>query len=323
MKKITIMAMLLFGALAAHAVLLRAQSTGTSQGISQAACQARAGHLMKTIDDWTASSGRQVEYSVDGFWKALRLSNAPASQARLLQYFATEDGSTSVPELRSGNEVALYQRIKEFIAVRGPNDRLGMDRLLQMGLDASGGGGGKVNLQIVLLTVHNVERIMARPQQWSADSQEGTRPGTNQVGHPPNDPAYPVLQDLRGLGSTGGKSLAEMFNIPRRTQSPGPQLPIGEVLKPSWSMTLYDPKAGVFQPQPGAISDEWNGGCHYYFWLGALARTTLGVGAIIGGARGELVAKEASGNKAQGEVEVSHFVCGSIFGSEAFKRRNK
>ena len=100
--------------------------------------------------------------------------------------------------------------------------------------------------------------------------------------------------------------------------------PDGSVYISIWSMeALYNRENGPFQFQPGVINAEWNGGCHYYFWIGALARTTLGSGAIVGGIIGEIRAKNAGWNEQQGVVEISHFVCGSIMGSLAFSKCNQ
>ncbi|MGD0010089.1 MAG: hypothetical protein ABSE93_16270 [Terriglobia bacterium] len=303
------------------------------RGISQSDCLARAGHLVKVLDDWTQGGRRHVEYNTENFWKALGLKpDDSGSQFRLLQYFVNEDGRSSVPPLRTGCEVRVYQRIKEFVAKRGAGERLGIDRLLTMGLDSCADSSGNANLQIVLLTIHNVERLLARPDAWLGDNLDGSRPGTNEAGHPASDPAYPMIRDMLGFGSSGGKMLPELLNVPRRRQADGPLRPAGQVLITKYTENLYDPSNGVFDTEPGAASApakpaesaaEWNGGCHYYFWLGATARTTLGEAVVLGGLRGEMAAKMADNKGAQGAVEVSDFVCGAMFGSEAFKARSK
>jgi hypothetical protein len=296
-KKIVIPALLSMG------LILAFVSSGYGQkGISEAACQARAGRLMKIVENWT-QKGHPVSYDVEAFWKAL---GPEVTYNKLTQYITVEDGV--VKPIRSGYEVALYQRIKDFI-VSSPSKKIGPNELLQMGLEVVG-QGGRANLQMVFLTIHNVERILARPQQWAGG------PITGDYGHPPTDPAYPILQDIRGIASTGGKTLPEIMNARRR--------PDGSVYLATWCMeALYNRETGPFQFQPGAINAEWNAGCHYYFWIGALARTTLGSAAIIGGIVGEIRAKKANNNEQQGVIEVSHFVCGSMMGSLAFSKRNQ
>lgn len=279
------------------------------RGISQAACQARAGHLMKMIENWN-KGGHRATYNADGFWQATGLgSNDNVRRLRLGQYLKFEDGV--IKPIRSGREVALYQKIKEFIAHRQPNQRLGMDTLLIMGLDACSGSGGSTNLQMALLTIHNVVRILARPQQWAGVALP------KDYGHPASDPAYPILQDVLGRSSTGGPALPDIMGVKRYPKGHAQAGGVPAI----WCMAgLFDPRTGPFQPQPGANGAEWNGGCHYYYWIGALARTTLGPAFVVGGLVGEKGGK--AGSEAQGTIEISQFVCGSIFGSEAYKQRN-
>ncbi len=272
-------------------------------GISEAACDQRAKDLMQVTRDWTQSGKRNVAYDTDGFWKAL---GPDVNYNKLTNYITKEDGV--VKPVRSGHEVALYNKIKEFVSNRNAGDRLDMSKLLRMGLDSCSNAGGEANLQITLLTIHNVVRILARPQQWSGPGIAGD------YGHPETDPAYPILQDLQGRSSTGGPTFPAMMGIRQK--------PSGEVGDPLWSMrTLFDQQKGAFENEPGAINAEWNAGCHYYHWIGGLARSTLGSAAIMGGIVGEIRAKDATGNRDQGVIEVSDFVCGSIFGSEAFRNR--
>lgn len=310
--------------------------------------------MVKLIEDWMAAHrGKQVVNDVGGFWRGLGMPDNPSRKksnlVRLAQYLANEDGSTKLPPLRTGKEVALYRHVREFVECGGctresptRGQTIGMDRLLSWALDDAGTSGGDVNLQSVFLTIHNVERLLARPQQWSGDGVNGLRPGTNMIGHPATDPVRPIIDDLRGLrGLDGGKTFAETMQIRRRPKAEGPQRPAGETLQPLWSMNrLYNSNGGFFQTQPGITSalstgsplgnltTEWNAGSHYYYWIGAFARSTAGWEAVFQGARGELDAKAASGNtkeercvrKAQGEVEVSQLICGSMFAAEALRR---
>ncbi|MGE5623874.1 MAG: hypothetical protein ACM3UP_02495 [Methanocella sp.] len=276
----------------------------STAGISEAASAARAGHLMKVIIDWRQAGKGRVVYYLDGFWRKL---GPEVTLNRLTAYITKEDGV--VKPIRTGREVAFYNRLKGRIAVHQVTEPIGMDQLLVMGLEACRDERDTVNLQEALLTVHNVMRLLARPQQWSSQGVEGD------YGHPASDPAYPILQDYLGLSSSdAGRTLAEIMGIKRR--------PSGEIFLPLAPMEImFDPRDGDFQAQPGAVDAEWNSGSHYYYWIGALARTTMGSGAIMAGVVGELRAKKGQGHKEQGEVEISQFVAGSMFGSEAFKER--
>ena len=137
-------------------------------------------------------------------------------------WLKNEEGRGDKP-YRSGYEVDFYKKLKEFLANRsGPDDRIGLDQLLQMGLESCVNKEGDVNLQDVYLTIHNVVRLMARPESWT---QKGTDCvitfegiGLGQVGQYPtgwetmkDDPVYPALEDMVGIKSIDGKpTLAEL-----------------------------------------------------------------------------------------------------------------
>ncbi|MBI5209679.1 MAG: PAN domain-containing protein [Elusimicrobia bacterium] len=253
--------------------------------VSEEECAARAGHLMAVVKDWMKKTGRQAHYDAGAFFRGIAPDEA-AGRVMVARHLALEDGT--VKPLRSGREAAFYGKLKEKLASLPAGNKLGMDALLELGLDACSQPGGSANIQETLLTVHNVMRLLARPQQWSGPGMKGD------YGHPASDPASPVLEDLRAAASSGGMSMA----------------------------ALFDPGHGPFQPQPGAPNAEWNAGAHYYYWIGALGRTTLGPGAVIGGLWSEMRAKSGQNAGEQGAFELGQFVCGSMFGSEAFRERD-
>jgi hypothetical protein len=294
--------------LAANALTPIAHAKTAPKSISQSACSARAGHLLKVIETWSKPKNRRVAYDTPNFWNRLGLGkdDVNARRLKLGNYLKFEDGVKK--PYRTGHEVQFYQRLKVAISKKTSGGHIAADDMIVMGLESCKDASGNANLQETLLTIHNVIRLLARPQQWTG----ATLPGD--YGHPASDPAYPILQDVLGRQTTGGRTLAEIYKMRLK--------PNGEVVMQSYSMSrLFDPKTGPFQPQPGARNAEWNAGCHYYYWIGALGRTTLGGAAIIGGLVGEKGGKQ--GNEDQGTVEISHFVCGSIFGTELFKNRAK
>lgn len=293
-----------------------------AQAQGEKKCGTDASQLAKYIEDWSNKTGLRVIDDKSGFWSAMGLQQDtdPLDTTKRLVlgfhlYF--EDGHTPTKPLRSGYEVDLYKKIKDFIS-KHPGEKLDQEKILQMGLEASA-RDGKVNLQLALFTIYDVIRILARPDQWSADSQEGHR-GPDEIGHPADDPIYPILQDLRGIKSlegSGDRSLAEIRNVARHQPGGGlsPFVP-GESIEPSWTMGLFDPKNGVFPVLPGAKDSVINGGNSYYFWLGSVARTTLGYGGVLIGAIREQIAKNAGGASERGAIQIAQFRCGSDLGGE-------
>jgi len=274
-----------------------AEAVPPTPGVSQAECQQRAATLMEVVQKWS-SAGHHVEWDTGAFY---RCTTPPGTFQAMASHLKLEDSNNPRP-LRSGAEVSFFNKLKNEIASLPPGQRIDQMRMLSLALDAVAGPNGTANLQAALLTVHNVVRMLARPLTWPAE------PG-------PADPAYPIFLDLWGRGTSGGRTLGEVVHAARRAS--------GQFDDRSFTLTrLFDNDRGVFPALTGATNTEWNGGSHYYFWIGALGEATLGTAATMGGLVGELRAKKGAGRGPQGEVEVSHFVCGSIFGSEAFKQRN-
>jgi hypothetical protein len=271
-----------------------ANADDTLPVVSQEACRAQATHLMKVIEDRTRA-GKHAVWDVNGFFFCL---SPPGDILNLTDHLKLEDNNNPRP-LRSGGEVAFYNRLKEEIAKLKPGEHIDQGKLLAWGLDAVAAPSGTANLQLALLTVHNVVRALARPQTWPAEPN-------------PSDAAYPMFLDLWGQGSSGGKTLGEALKEPRKAS--------GQFDDAAFTMRrFFDPKDGVFLPLPGTEKTEFNAGSHYYFWIGALAETSLGSVVTMGGMVGELRAKRAHDRGRQGEIEVTHFICGSIFGGEARK----
>lgn len=148
-----------------------------------------------------------------------------------------EEGRGTNPP-RSGYEGEFYKRLKEALA-RG--ETLDPERMLELGLEASLDKNGEVNLQDVYLTIHNVVRLLARPETWWTDHNysrgvvydlpvlgggEITRgqwlPGWRGM---KNDSIFPIIKDIfghepiEGAGS-GKKSLAELTGSLFKTNDP-------------------------------------------------------------------------------------------------------
>jgi hypothetical protein len=123
-----------------------------------------------------------------------------------------EEGSHHMNPPRSGFETALYNRLKEYIA-KNRGSRIGLDDFFRMGLEACTGSDGSVNMGDVLLSLHNVTRLLARPENWSQSDPD--KPGWRKI-RDVGDPGWNIIQDLCGVSSSGGdRTLAEIAGINR------------------------------------------------------------------------------------------------------------
>lgn len=119
---------------------------------------------------------------------------------------------------RSGHEVELYKRIKE-MAERG--ERIDPESLLAAALDVCAGNGKEVYLQDAFLAIHNVTRLLARPECWWNDGGWENQKDLSGIGLPDvklsrrhwqggwrgmqNDSMFPIVQDVVGHKSVDGK----------------------------------------------------------------------------------------------------------------------
>ena len=213
------------------------------------------------------------------------------------EHLDLEDGY--VQPLRTGREVAFYNALKQRVRALKPGERIDRAQMLSLGLRTATPRDGKVHLPEVYLTVHNVIRLLARPEQWTGSPLPGD------YGHPPGDPAYPILQDVLGRRSSdGGPSLADHFKVRRK--------PDGEILQRSYSVeTLFGQEGGVFEYYEGAPTGHINGGAHYYFWVGMLGqRYFTGFGVSVARAK-EAVLKSMTNEASRGTYQLDHFQRGA------------
>lgn len=315
-----------------------------------------------------------------------------------------EEGRDSNPP-RTGYETELYRRIKA-AAARG--EGIDQEWLLRNALEASIDRKGAVNLQDVFLTIHNVTRLLARPETWWVDHWKvsgAVLPGFLGGGEVTSgkwapgwrglkdDPMYPIVRDIFGDAPVEGEgsgqpTLAEMMGAleyekddpslsPEQRAHRDEQLQkmrekqqadlvkkqkllkdlqaqlkaekgasarklleqrIGyltqelaepdistRVLNKKYTADLFDlpneygEKGGVFKPLYGAKDGLGNGGGYYYFWLGALARSSVGIGAEAGAGQYERMQKWLGSEQeyARGLMQVSHFHGGGALGEAA------
>jgi hypothetical protein len=279
-----------------------------AEGITQKDADAQAAALAETVrkfDEEAKKRGGRV-YSSD-----VGLLQAASELHNLGKY---EEGASPTPQLRSGHETDFYNTLKAF-ARNNPGQKLGPQDLLNMGLDACADANGNVDLQQVYLTVHNVMRILARPDQWGFDQSKYNK-----------DPAVSaIFNDVLGIKSSDGTAmLPDMMGMNRATKD-GKTLKKGEVYDKIWTLpNLFstEPGKGLFAPQPGVKDFTGNGGAHYYFWLGALAKARGGSAAVLTGMWTESRAKRDGGpcEYARGVMQLTHFGAGSKMADAAGKK---
>lgn len=319
--------------------ILRQQSKAHNEngvyGVSEKTCESESELMMKSLEEFERTTGHPVIYDTEDFWAKRKMwsDNTAYRYYKFGKYIGKEDGYCE--PYRTNYEVELYNNIKSWIEKRKPDESLTMQQMLSLGLKSCVGPDNKVNVQETLLTIHNVVRLLARPKQWT-----GYMDGD--YGHPKTDPIYPILQDIKGIESTKGKTLAElMFNKGNKYSKS-----MRAELATEWTNDLFsNGKAGIFEMREGAklapkameTTDDksasvavatWNGGCHYYYWMGALARTTMTSLSVSYGANTEEEAKweqsfKTKGTDLQGITEVSHLYCGSTFGGAIINRKNE
>lgn len=183
-------------------------------------------------------------------------------------YMKDEDGT--VPLIRSGYEVALYRRLKTRLMSREVDRRLRMEALFAEALyamaDVMRGPNGtdriSVSVPAALLTAHNATRLLARPEQWLHDFP---RTPSGQF-RPADDLAWPILLDLTGQQSVDAQP--SVYHHARWLT----ELPLPRDLT-----EMFYGRPGVFQffgeasrADDGYLPSHWNGGIHYYYWIGAL-----------------------------------------------------
>ena len=257
-------------------------------------------------------SGGYVTQKTDGMLKNIGSLKALVNE---------EGRGYKVP--RSGHEVAFYKKIKQFIATRKPGQKIDRSHMLQLGMDVCRQENGDVNLPDVYLTIHNVTRLLSRPEMWSDETSMKQMAKDADV--------YPICQDVLGQKSVDDNpALVDLCGV-KRASSDGKTIKKGDVIDKRYSLeTLFNLGGdGVFEPLPGALEYQGNGGAYYYFWLGSLSKSLGGQGAIWGGDWYEWAQKKGgleyipvwwSANPdefARGKFQLSYFRGGGIFADKA------
>lgn len=186
----------------------------------------------------------------------------------LARYIKDEDGTKNL--VRTGFETQLYRHLKHRIVTPSkfkkklsPN-KLFWRTLQAMRIKTRGRSTRKrvdINAIDALITAHNVTRLLARPEQWWIDRFPAMASGKNRYIY---DAAAPIFKDL--LGQKSANKLPTLYdhwgdkNFDHNritTRFFNAQAPFTF----NWSSRLAD---------DGWSAAHWNGGMHYYFWVGAI-----------------------------------------------------
>ena len=285
----------------------------------------------KMITTLTNYKGGKITYGPGSF-----VSREGLSTLSKLWQLKDEEGRGTKPP-RTGYETKMYEKIKDFVRNKGPNDRIDEQTLLWMGLESSKQANGEINFQDAVLTVHNVVRILARPETWTEKTSSKSGWETMK-----EDSVFPILKDIMGYESIDGKpTLASIMGAVRREGDPklstlDPNDITRNCVDIRYPLTsLFDPEKGVFATAPGAEGSLGNGGAYYYYWLGCLARTLMGPMTQGAGNTYEIVVKTDYGelwktltgsgkpgsqqDLARGMMQLTHYRSGGEFGAEVEK----
>jgi hypothetical protein len=301
--------------------------------------------VVDTVRDWERETGVKV---VNGISPNNPIPHVGWVTVDMGRFIKDEEGT--VKPMRTGGEVDMYNRIKEFIRSREGGERMDIPDLLRVSLNTTPrNGDGNMNAEDAYLTAHNVIRILARPEQWSKDPHAASN-GRSRAG----DPALPIMLDVLGVKSSDGnptlfdergqqafypknyvKQLqtikAEMAeqgvdirgmtadDVARALETkkgikPPPKVPSDA----QYSTDLFGQENGVFTFLPGAERGEsprqeahYNGGNHYYFWVGTMTETYGGPAGVVGVTALEGVVKVLGNEGTRARVQIPYAYSGA------------
>jgi hypothetical protein len=301
--------------------------------------------MVDTVREWERETGVKVVNGIDPNNPIPHVGMETVDMGRFIK-----DEEGTVKPMRTGGEVDMYNRIKEFIRTREGNERMDIPDLLRVSLNTTpNNGDGTIDAEDAYLTAHNVIRILARPEQWSKDPHTASN-GRSRAG----DPALPIMLDVLGVKSSDGnptlfdergqqayfppgyvKQLqtikAEMaeHGVDIRTMTPddfaraleaknGTRPPPKVPRDPQYSTDLFSQENGVFVFLPGAErgsdprqSAHYNGGNHYYFWVGTMTETYGGPAAVVGVTTLEGIVKVMGNEGTRARVQIPYAYSGA------------
>ena len=212
---------------------------------------------------------------------------------RLASYIKDEDGT--VPGIRTGYEVEVYRELKRrLLAPRSGEKKLHPSSLFWLTVrvmdKVNRARGGERRMPVIafeaMLTAHNVTRLLARPEQWVATYPYNAYGGDRTI---VDTEVAPMLEDLLGIQSIdSGPSFYSAKALRQREHAPicrnffdgqGPYY-----FHWTAKRATNAEKDGFNYPY------HYNGGIHYYFWVGAIVKnvaTEAGLGSTQFGSVGQ------------------------------------
>jgi len=226
--------------------------------------------------------------------------------------------------LRSGYEVALYKRIKnrafnpkKFSAKLAQSQVFweAVAAIVEVERRKKPKGRIVVRLWDAFLTAHNVVRLLARPEQW-AGGWPMTEKGHDRL---KRDTAVPMLRDLRGISSVDENPPFFWHFGPKAFRKHGdklfdPAVIYRQMFRSGGPFGFYTAARGAEAANDTFGSEHWNGGIHYYFWVGVIVNFTgtsaatapVGRWGNIGATMYERIQKTLGGEWKRGAVQTTH-----------------
>lgn len=168
------------------------------------------------------------------------------------------DGLATLRPLRSGHELELYDRIKNYANshdIIDPNNKISQEQIMTWSLQVCRNqSDNSVCIQDALLTAHNVMRALARPEVAKLESL------------PANDPVRHIIED-----STEQNPKGHQPGLPQLMRAKyGLKGVNGET-----GQDLFDRENPYSVFKPNAEDRNSSTGSAYHFWVGAFAASTL------------------------------------------------
>lgn len=244
-----------------------------------------------------ANAIRKHEQSTGGavYDNKLWVETTYGKDYRVANFLYSDEGRNSLTgeakvfePLRSGSEMALYNRIKNYAAghdMTDPAQKITQEQIMTWSLQVNADEHGNVTIQEALLTAHNVMKALAR---------SGTHLPENLK---KDDPIRHIIEDCNDDKVQPGQPPGLVHIMRDKYQQKSVNNVSGQ-----WLFDKSNPYS-VFKPN--AEDRDASTGSAYHFWVGSFAASTLGTGEaklMIWG-EGSVIKGKSHGNAQLGEQE--------------------